>query len=111
MSLLSKLAVAVLIITQCQGTIADPVLHEQEVTISFQSNASHEEIYRTVKMKARRACRTHAVIAYNRIWMERECMNEFMDAAIAKIARPRLTDYHLEQTGRSPGELDDESQG
>ncbi len=111
MSLLLKLAVAVLIIPLYQETMADPVLHEQEVTISFQSNASHEEIYRTLKMKARRACRTHAVIEYNRIWMERECMNEFMDAAIAKIAHRSLTAYHLEQTGRSPGELDDESQG
>ena len=111
MSLLSKLAVAILIITQCPETIADPVLHEQKVTISFQSNASVEEIYRTLRMEAGHACRTHAVIEYNRIWMERECMNEFMDAAVAKIAQRRLTDYHLEQTGRSPGELDDESQG
>ena len=111
MSLLLKLAVAVLIILLFQVTMADPLLHKQEVTISFQSNASHEEIYRTLKMKASLACRTHAVIEYNRIWMERECRTEFMDAAIAKIARRGLTDYHLEQTGRSPGELDDESQG
>ena len=111
MSLLLKLAVAVLIIHLCQETIADPFLHEQEVIISFQSNASPEEIYRTLKMKGKLACRTHAIFEYNRIWMERECMNEFMNAVIAKIARPRLTAYHLEQTEWPSGELDDESQG
>ena len=111
MSLLLKLAVAVLIIHLCQETMADPILHEQEVTISFQSNASHEEIYSILKRKAWLACRTHAVIEYTWKRMERECINEFMDAAIAKIARSKLTAYHLEQTGRSHGELDDESQG
>ena len=105
MSFLFKLTIAVLILPLCRDTMADPILHEQEVKISFQSNASHEEIYRTIKMKARLACRTHAVIEYNRIWMERECENEFMDAAVAKIARHGLTEYHLEQTGRSLGAL------
>jgi len=62
-------------------------------------------------MKARLACRTHAVIEYNRIWMERECVDEFMDAVVAKIGRRGLTDYHLEQTGQSLAALDDESQG
>lgn len=111
MSLLLKLIVAVMIVPLCQKTMADPILHEQEVTISFQSNASYEEIYRTIKMKARLACRTHAVIEYNRKWMERECENEFTDAVIAKIARRGLTDYYLELTGRSLGELNDASQG
>ena len=111
MSLLSKLAVAVLIIHLCQDTIADPLLHKQEATISFQSNASPEEIYSTLKMKGRLACRTHAVFEYTRIRMERACMNEFMDTAIAKIARRKLTAYHLEQTGRFHGEFVNESQG
>ena len=86
MSLLLKLAVATLIIHLCQETIADPILQEQEVTISFQSNASPEEIYRTLKVKGRLACRTRAIFEYTRIRMERECMNEFMDTAITKIA-------------------------
>jgi hypothetical protein len=110
MSYLLKLSVALPIILLCQNTMADPVLHEREVTISFQSNALPEEIYRTLKTKARFTCRTHAVIEYMRMPMERECMNEFMDAAIAEIDNRKLTAHHFEQTGRSPGELDDVNQ-
>jgi hypothetical protein len=111
MSLLQKLAVTLLIVLPFQETLAAPILHEKEVTISVDKSASQEGIYRTVKAKARVACRTHAVFEYTRIRMERQCFNEFMDAAIAEIANPKLNAYHLEQTGRSPAGLDDESSG
>ena len=111
MSLLLKFAVTLLIVLPIQETMADPILREREVTISFDENAPSEEIYRTLKTKARLACRTHAVFQYTRIRMERECFDEFMDAAIAEIANRKLTVHHLEQTGRSPGGLDDEDQG
>lgn len=111
MSLLLKLAVTLLIVLPIQETMADPVLHEREVAITFDKDASQEEVYRTLKTKARLACRTHAVFEYTRMRMERECFDEFMNAAIAKIANQKLTAYHLEQTGRSPGGLDDENPG
>ena len=111
MSLLLKFAVTLLIVLPIQETMADPILREREVTISFDKNASSEEIYRTLKTKARLACRTHAVFQYTRIRMERECFDEFMDAAIAEIANRKLTVHHLEQTGRSLGGLDDENPG
>ena len=111
MSLLLKFAVTLFIVLPFQVTVADPTLHEREVTISFDANSSPEEVYCTLKRKARLACRTHAVFEYSRIRMERECFNEFMDAAIAEIANRRLTAHHLEQTGRSPGALDDENPG
>jgi hypothetical protein len=109
MSLLLKVAVTLLIVLLFQEAMADPVLQETEVTITFNSSASHEEIYSTLKRKARFACRTHAVFEDSRIRMERECFNEFMDAAIAEIANRKLTVHHLEQTGRSPGGLEDEN--
>ena len=111
MSLLLKFAVTLFIVLPFQATMADPVLHEREVTISFDANTPHDEIYRTLKIKARLACRTHAVFEYARVRMERECFDEFMDAAIAEIADGELTVHHLEETGRSPGGLDDESPG
>ena len=88
-------AAAILTLVGATAAADTPV----EARIKVQSDASAEELYRKLQIKARQQCRVNTVITYSRIALERACRREFMDNGVIKIGRPDLTALHREKTG------------
>ena len=90
---------ALTIVAPFQLSLADPKIVEEEVTLRVPQQATAEDIYLMLGIKAKQVCDSRAIYPHRNLSGVAQCRKQFIHDAVSAIDRPRLTALHREQTG------------
>lgn len=83
----------------CELALAEPRMVEEEVTLRYSKQATAEQIYLLIGIKANQVCDSRAIYPHLNLSGEAQCRKQFIHDAVSAIDRPKLTALHRESIG------------